>query len=1323
MKELLLTITLLYYSVPSTGLKLGLIGDTSTGTDATRSFELMRDYGVDIIVQNGDFDYNDEVSTWESFLNSNWFLHGKEHVLMSSGNHDVLVWSDYRDMLFGKMSAFLKSNCHGRDNHQLSSDYGTWMSCVFQEVHIVMIGWDEMQTPQTAASFVNSEFIGSTSTHRVCVWHRPEGSLQPGHRHTSNYNSWLVYEACRENGAVVISGHSHLYSRTKKVTNFESKQVSNADNTNISLNCGESVAIVSGMGGKGPDDNGPYANEPYFETSYTTSHGNVGNGVLICDFPAASDEVAHCQFLIGEAPGTIIDDFTIDSTCVENSTPQPPTPPPTPPPTLPPGAVEISIPIQSGSDDVEEQTDNGDLKKTSSDLEMWCDTSNVPYIIGLRFIGVQIPKGATVVSAVVEATCDEWSSSHAGEVNALIGVDSDSDSDAWSDTRRPSQRQLVNDIIDWNIASSWVVNEKYSTPDLSSAVQEVVDSFDWSGGNAISVVIKKSAEPSVCGDSKRVMESFDKDPTGAAVLKVAYVPGESTPQPSSTPTPAPSPTPSPSVRPDMSGEYKAAAAVWPTTGTDQVTMVASTFGSRQLVSQGKRYDFHRGIDIPCSEEDPVYAVTGGTVRIAGDHSGYSDPLVQIEHDTPTGVYYTLYMHMNSWTVNEGEEVTKGQHIGGCGASESGFWHVHFEVREGGYYSKHAVHPLSLLPWHDPLLEGPFQHSIESVDILSQGRYNVTTRIAMTAEQLYLKKVDITIPGTDLVSTKVSGRDVRPTFFDLHEANYQYSHRSAEWPADDCVYSEDHQLGDTYDVNVHLDNGTGKVGYFNGQVYKPSLFVSNDPLYEVYVSIELEAVDPLTAPSSLDDLCVHSDVYSVNFAFLNAPDDFMKQTATHGCGTPEPGEPTPQPPTPTPQPPTPTPQPPTPTPQPPTPTPQPPTPTPQPPTPTPQPPTPTPQPPTPTPEPLTPTPSPAPVSFISVHISHKHDDVEQSNGNVNHGSSDLELPYDSTFQLVGMRWRGVAIPKDSVIHDARISFTADEDGDGPVSVRIAFEMTSSAASFDLTAPSTRTLSSHINWEITEPWVEGNIYQSPNLATLLQSVVSSGNEWIDGNSVAVVIAKTDSSIPGNDRTAVSFNKDGLGPSLDVSFTPMTDVITKRMPIAFSEDDVEDRGTSVLVDSSDLELGWDGKNQIVGLRYRSIGIPQGATIVFAAVLFTADEDSDANEAESPNLVIRCDDSDSSLEWSQVAPRDRSQTSNEVIWNSIPLWTTDGEYFSPDIASVVQEVVSRPNWSPSSHISVLISRNEPLSESTRTAECFDGYYGSIESPYLIVSYIEPSP
>lgn len=95
---------------------------------------------------------------------------------------------------------------------------------------------------------------------------------------------------------------------------------------------------------------------------------------------------------------------------------------------------------------------------------------------------------------------------------------------------------------------------------------------------------------------------------------------------------------------------------------------------------------HEGIDIAADTGAPVVAAGGGTVRVrdAGgtgpgtgyDPNGYGD-YVYIEH--PDGTY-TLYGHLDSTTVQDGQTVAQGQQIGTLGntGSSSGP-HLHFEI--------------------------------------------------------------------------------------------------------------------------------------------------------------------------------------------------------------------------------------------------------------------------------------------------------------------------------------------------------------------------------------------------------------------------------------------------------------------------------------------------------------------------------------------------------------------------------------------------------------------------------------------------------------------
>lgn len=152
--------------------------------------------------------------------------------------------------------------------------------------------------------------------------------------------------------------------------------------------------------------------------------------------------------------------------------------------------------------------------------------------------------------------------------------------------------------------------------------------------------------------------------------------------------------------------------IWPVSGTTEPDFpMSSAFGPRLKASENFIYDFHRGVDIPAPVGTPVYAIADGVVRLAGNDPAYSDMLVQVRHYKPgkgpltcakRGCYYSNYMHLSSVAVSAGANVSKGAIIGYTGTSESGFAHLHFEIRDNGLYQKHCINPYKAMPYQDTL---------------------------------------------------------------------------------------------------------------------------------------------------------------------------------------------------------------------------------------------------------------------------------------------------------------------------------------------------------------------------------------------------------------------------------------------------------------------------------------------------------------------------------------------------------------------------------------------------------------------------------------------
>lgn len=114
---------------------------------------------------------------------------------------------------------------------------------------------------------------------------------------------------------------------------------------------------------------------------------------------------------------------------------------------------------------------------------------------------------------------------------------------------------------------------------------------------------------------------------------------------------------------------------WPCPGC---TYVTSRAGNRFHPVYGE-WRYHSGIDIGAGAGSAVVASDAGTVALAGVKGGYGN-CVMIDHGNG---YYTLYGHLSSFAVAEGQSISKGTTIGYVGDTGIATGpHLHFEIRQG-----------------------------------------------------------------------------------------------------------------------------------------------------------------------------------------------------------------------------------------------------------------------------------------------------------------------------------------------------------------------------------------------------------------------------------------------------------------------------------------------------------------------------------------------------------------------------------------------------------------------------------------------------------------
>mmetsp|Transcript_2260 Transcript_2260/g.6270 ORF Transcript_2260/g.6270 Transcript_2260/m.6270 type:complete len:498 (+) Transcript_2260:59-1552(+) len=280
--------------------KAAFFGDQGTGHNPRGVLEAIKDWGAEMVVHVGDFDYHSDPDEFFGLVDS--VFEADFPYFATIGNHDLDDWDGYEEGLVDRLNRIEDAECWG--------EYGVNMACNYKGLLFVLSGVGTKGRDHE--EFIDKTFQQETSIWRMCQWHKNQHLYQIGGK--EDETGYGVYDICRVHGAVVSTGHEHSYSRTKLMSDFASQSIANvtADDTNLTIVPGETIAWVQGLGGYDIRDVENNANENPWWAAWAASDNGVDYGFVACEFYVQGDPGrADCHFT--DLSGKLWDNFTMHS--------------------------------------------------------------------------------------------------------------------------------------------------------------------------------------------------------------------------------------------------------------------------------------------------------------------------------------------------------------------------------------------------------------------------------------------------------------------------------------------------------------------------------------------------------------------------------------------------------------------------------------------------------------------------------------------------------------------------------------------------------------------------------------------------------------------------------------------------------------------------------------------------------------------------------------------------------------------------------------------------------------------------------------------------
>lgn len=303
--------------------------------------------------------------------------------------------------------------------------------------------------------------------------------------------------------------------------------------------------------------------------------------------------------------------------------------------------------------------------------------------------------------------------------------------------------------------------------------------------------------------------------------------------------------------------------------------------------------------------------------------------------------------------------------------------------------------------------------------------------------------------------------------------------------------------------------------------------------------------------------------------------------------------------------------------------------------------------------------------------------------------------------VGLRFQAVNVPQGATILYAYVQLQCSSPYAAvTVNVLVRCEDADDVATFSTYANfmgRPRTIG--IPWS-PAAWLLGEFYNTPDIASEVQAVVSRPG-WAAGNDMVVFIDENGSTGANVRRVAASFDNGTyrepvlfIGYASDVTYGRerggvclMGDI--EEHVVASSDDCyVQEVTNTIYLTSVQVAFGRiqiTGNDLNAGMRFQTVNVPQGVTILYAYVQFQC-RLTEANM--TVNTLVSCEDADDAVTFSTYADFMGRPRTPGVAW-SPGAWVLGEFYNTPDIASEVQAVVSRPGWTANNDIVVFVDEN----------------------------------